>query len=402
MKRINLLIAPTLLAVSVLLAPATAKAQDAKKAEFESTWYDACYTSRDRQKCYELSKELVAKYPQSAYLTNAQGQITTHDRNKAAEKFQADLQAYYNPPQEAAELEQLFASGEAYLKFVPDDPFVVAHQALAGINAALGQRYQNLEKVKGYADPALKSFAAASPAEGWKAEDWATMRNLVLAQGNQFLGWVLINQDPDPAKIPKNDLEQALKYLSRAIQVRSADGTGWKDPHNYWLRSIVYSNQYGELRRSYDAMSDEQKLGETGKEVLKQVNDLLDATLIPEYARVLATATKPETQHFYEAAKPWFEAFWRYRTNDPAKASAYVKNYVGDPPVASVAVPVKAEDTDPPIAPATGPTNLKLSAGGASAVPGAGAKVSPNGNGGKSKSSKKTTKTPPKRKGKKR
>ena len=54
---------------------------------------------------------------------------------------------------------------------------------------------------------------------------------------------------------------------------------------------MVYNNQYTDLRKQYDSLPDDAaKTGDAGKEILKKVNDLLDTKLVPEYARVLATA----------------------------------------------------------------------------------------------------------------
>jgi hypothetical protein len=397
MNKFSRLIVPMLLASSITLSPSTNNAQDDKQTEFERSWHNTCYTQKDTQKCYESSKELVEKYPRSTYLTHAQNKIKEY----VGEKFEADLKAYYTPPQDAAKLDQLFASGESYLKIDPASQFVIAHMALAGANGALGEFYKDFGKVKGYADTALKTFASTSPPEGWKLEGWSTMRDLVLAQTNQYMGWMLINQHPDPAQVSKGDQEQAINYLAQATQIKGKDGTGWKDPSNYWLRSIIYNNQCAELKKPYDAMTDEQKLSEAGKEVRQKFNELLDTKLIPEYARVLATATRPESKSIYDAAKLQFDSLWKYRTDAPEKADAYVKNYAADPTIASLAVPAKAEDTSNLTGPITGPANVKLSTGGSAMVPGTGGKASPSSNGRQSAPAKgNATKRGARRKGK--
>jgi hypothetical protein len=374
MKKLSLLIALSLLSGGIVLSPSTAKAQDDKKAEFERVWYDTCFTKKDVEKCYQQSKELVEKYPDSTYIKNAKSKVQVYDQNKAWEKFQAALKAYYTPPQDAAKLENLFSAGDEYLKFEPNQQYVIGQMALAGSNGAMSQVYKNLDKVKGHAEKALKTFESATPPEGWKPEEWNPLRDIVLAQMNQYLGWQTIET--------KGDQEQALNYLTKATQVKGKDGTGWKDPNNYWLRSTIYSSQYTELRKQYDAMPDDQKTGDAGKEVLKKVNDLLDTKLIPEYARVLATATKPEAKSLSDAARDQFDAFWDYRTGAKEKAAEYVKNYVNDPTIAAVPIPVKVETADnlnAPAAPTATAGNVKLTAGGAPAPGAAGGKASANG-----------------------
>jgi hypothetical protein len=343
-----------------------------------------------------MSRELAEKYPKSTYLTNAQRNIKGYEQSKAWERFQAALKAYYTPPQDAAKLDQLFVASEEYLKIDPGQQYVVGQMALAGANGAMGGFYKNLDKVKGYAETALKSFESATPPTGWKPEEWTPLRDIVMAQMNQYLGWQVIEV--------KGDQNLALDYLTKATQVKGKDGAGWKDPNNYWLRSTIYSAQYTELRKQYDSLpTDADKTGDVGKEILKKVNELLDTKLIPEYARVLATATKPEAKGLYDAAKSQFDTFWDFRTKAPEKAADYIKNYTADPTIASVPVPAKAEDASSLAAPTptTGPADVKLSTGGAAMAPGAGAKSTTNGNGSKAATTKTKGKAT-KSKGKKR
>src|SRR6266498_1197329 len=151
----------------------------------------------------------------------------------------------------------------------------------------------------------------------------------------------------------KELLEKYTKstYIENA-KVKVKEGVGWKDPNNYWLRSTIYSAQYTELKRPYDAMTEEQKGSDAGKDILKKVNELLDTKLIPEYARVIATATNPNAKPFLDAVKPQFDILWKFRTDAPDKAVDYVKNYVNGP------------------VPTTVPGAVKLQASGPASVPG--------------------------------
>jgi hypothetical protein len=365
MKKFSLLIALMSLASLIAITPLTANAQDEAQAAFEREWYDTCFQKKptDAEKCYQQSKELVEKYSKSTYLANAKAKIKQYDQNKAWEKFQAALTAFYAPPQNAAKLEQLFTAGDEYLVLQPGQQFVIGQVARAGAYSAMGEiGYKNLDKVKGYAETALKTFESAAPPEGWKKEDWDQLREIVQAQMNQFLAWQLIV----PAK---GDPETALDYLAKAIQVKGKEGAGWKDPYNYYLRTQVYNTQYVDVRKPYDAMTDEQKVTDAGKEALKKVNDLLDNKLIPEYARVLATATGPNGQALYNAVKSDFDILWKFRTDAPDKAAEYIKNYVDDPTIGNVPVPAKPEDASslntPTAAPAAATAGaVKLQAGG--------------------------------------
>jgi len=382
MTKFSLSIALTLLTCGVMLSPLTANAQDDKQVEFERTWYATCYTEKNDEKCYQLSKELLAKYPTSTYGKNAGPIIKSRDLNNAWQKFKDTLDAFYKPPQDGAKLEALFAAGNAFHQVEPDQQnpfhlFVLGQMAIAGNQAvSVVQFYKNLDTVKGYADRATRAFEIAQATEKTK-KDFdlyvVPLKDLVMANANQFFGYRLIET--------KGDQQQALDYLTRATQIKSKDGVGWKDPYNYLLRSTIYFNQYTEIRKPYDSMTEEEKGSEAGKQVFKKINDYLDSKLIPEYARVLATATKPEVKPYYDSAKNPFDVYWDFRTGAKEKAADYIKNYVADPTIASVPVPAKAEDTgnlNAPTAPTTASGPVKLASGTGAAPSG---KTATNGNG---------------------
>ena len=381
MKMFSHLIATAMITSAIAVSSTTANAQDEKQQEFERTWYETCYTKKDADKCYQMSKEMVEKYAASQYVPSAKKNITAYETSKAWEKFQAALKAYYTPPQDAAKLEQLFAAGEEYLRIQPDTShYVVAQLALAGANGVFGQFYKNVDKVRGYAEKALTQFEPTTPPKDWKPEDWNPLREVVLAQMNQFMGYYTIETKGNP--------EKAIDYLTKSTMIKNKDGAGWKDPNNYWLRANVYSKQYEQLRAKYDALPDDQKTGDAGKELLKQVNQLLDTKLIPDYARTIAAATKPEAKSLKDGANELFNAFWKFRTDDPTKAQPYIKNFEADPTVAGPPVPAKAEDSSMAApAPVTTGKDVKLTTGGAATAAPSSAKGTGNG----SKSNNKTT-----------
>src|SRR5262245_5085444 len=95
MKKYSPLIALTLLAGCIALAPLRANAQDAQNAQsaqnaqdaFEREWYDTCYQKKpkDEEKCYQQSKELLEKFSATTkYRPNAERNIKTYERNKAS------------------------------------------------------------------------------------------------------------------------------------------------------------------------------------------------------------------------------------------------------------------------------------------------------------------------------
>lgn len=378
MKKFSLLTAFALFVSAMAFSPV--KAQDDPKGTFERTWYATCYTEKPRneEKCYQQSKELLEKFPDTGYKKNAETIVKNWEVGKqferVNEKFQAALKAYYASP-DANKLEQLFAAGDDFLKVVPGNQYVIGQVALAGAHGSLAQIYKNFDKVKGYAEQALKAFDPSAAPEGWEKASWDNLRELIMAQMNQFLAFRLIET--------KGDKEQAIAYLTKATEVKNKDGAGWKDPYNYWLRADLEQEEYKALRSEYDKLTDEQKTGDPGKALLKKVNEVIDNKLIPDYARVIAAATKPEAKTFKDAAQPTFDAYWKFRTNAPEKSADYIKAFSADPTVASPAIPVKADDSAPSSleAPAgTTPKPVVGVSGAPGGVPGAGGtKAAANG-----------------------
>ncbi len=394
MKKLSLSIMSALLFAALAILPNVARAQDDPKAEFERVWYDTCYTKKDKVKCYQLSKELLEKYPSSTYAKNAKGTVDQQDLADLWEKFQAALKAYYDGP-EAAKLDRLFSTGDDFLaKSTTFHHYVAAQQSIAGGSAVIGEIYKDKDKAKGYVEKALRLFdpSAPAPSSDEEKQHVAQFRDQVIALGNQYLGYY--------TKEAKGDPQQALAYLGKSIAIKSSanPSIGWKDPNNYYLRSQIRNDEYVKLSAEYKAMTDDQKTGDAGKELLKKINVVVDM-LIADYARMVATANTPATKPMQDFGRESFNSLWGYRTGAPEKAAAYLKSYEADPTIADVAVPAKADtaETAMPSGPPTTGGNVKMAAGG-SGAPGS----TPGTNGTKAATTKKatttTTKKPVKRK----
>src|SRR5215813_5417561 len=414
MKNIILITTLAMLTCTIVLNPLNAQAQstpaqdaptqDPKQIAFLQTWHDACSKNdaENAEKCCQLSKELTDKYPDAGkqYIDYAKSQIGKCAVNKAFQKFTSALESFYASEPEANKLEALFSAGDDYLE-IDKDPqsaahlFIVAQQPLAGQQAVVAGVYKNLDKVKTYAERSLQAFETLNPPEKYKKDyteyNLFNLRDETLAKLNQYLGYYLI--ETKGAQPEAQD--QALAYVNKSIQVRGKDIKvlfGWKDPNNYSLRRYIYTKQYAELRKKYDAANDDK--GDTGKELLKQINQLLDTKLIPELARIIATATNPALKDTMNDAVVEFNNFWKFRVDDPSKAPAYLKSFEADPTIEGPPVPAKADDGAGAAAPNVTGGEAKLSAG-AAAVPGTGAGKGANG----TKSSGKTStqaKTPTK------
>jgi len=400
MKNFILITTLAMLTCAIVLKPLNAQAQstpaqnaptqDPKQIEFIQTWHQACSKNdaENVEKCCQLSKELTDKYPnaEKQYIDYAKNIIGRCTLNKARQKFAKALEAFYASEPEANKLDALFTACDDYLE-IDKDPqspvhlFIVAQQPLAGQRAVVAGVYKNLDRVKTYAERSLQAFETLNPPEKYKKEyteyNLVNLRDETLANMNQYLGYYLIETKGDQPEAQN----QALAYINKSIQVRGKDSKalfGWKDTNNYSLRRYIYTKQYTELRKKYDALPDEQKTGDTGKELIKQINQLLDAKLIPELARIIATATNPALKDMMNGAMDHFNNFWKFRVDDPSKAPAYLKSFEADPTIEGPPVPAKADDDTSAAAPNVTGGTAKLSAG-AAAVPGTGAGKGANG-----------------------
>jgi hypothetical protein len=379
MKMLSSIFASVLLAAAIALSPTTSSAQNAqddKQGEFIRNWYDICQTKKIVDQCYQLSKELIEKYPTSDYRKYAEARVKEYDTAKSYEKFLAALKAYNGAPDDK-KLEQLFTFGEEYLKIQPEQQFVMAYMAMAGASGVLFQSYKNLDKVKAYGEKALAVVESQTPPKDWKQEDWNSLRDDVRAQVNQFKGYYLIET--------KGNEQEAIECLTKATQVKSKDTAGWKDPNNYMLRGRIYINQYEQLSAEYGKLTDEEKTGEVGKALLTRINQLIDTKIIPDLARVIAVANRPELKPLAEDARKPFDSFWKFRTEAPEKAPEYIKAFSGDPTVQGPAIPVKADVSLNVPTPVVGSSNTKLAPGASTNSTKTGAK---NGSGTKSSTTK--------------
>jgi len=422
MKNFILITTLAMLTGTIVLKPLNAQAQsapaqnaptqDPKQIAFLQTWHEACSKkdAENAEKCCQLSKELTDKYPdaEKQFIDYAKRVIGRCALSKAYQKFASALEAFYASEPEANKLDALFTAGDAYLE-IDKDPqspahlFIVAQQPLAGQRAVVAGAYKNFDRVKTYAEKALQAFETLNPPEKYKKEyteyNLFNLRDEALANLNYYLGYYLIETKGDQPEAQN----QALTYLNKSIQVRGKDSKalfGWKDPNNYSLRSYIYTKQYLELRKKYDALTDEQKTGDTGKEQIKQINQFLDTKLIPELARIIATANNPALKNMTNDATGEFNNFWKFRVDDPSKAPAYLKSFEADPTLEGPPVPAKADGGTGAAAPNVTGSTAKLSAG-AAVVPGTATGKGANGAKASAKTStnsKTTTKGRPKRK----
>jgi hypothetical protein len=324
---------------------------DAEQKAYEK-YYNAVYVEKDAAKGYELAKAFVEQYPDSEVAKYAMSTII----NKVGADFQAALTAFYadGTPQ-AAKLDKLLNVGEEYLKLQPNQPYVSAHMALASSRAVLAQQVKDMSRAKMLAEKALSLMASPTPPADYPAEQYNPLRENVLAQCNQFLGYFELEQSTP-------NLDTAVAFLTKSTEVKNKDGLGWKDPNNYWLRASASQKQYAKLSNEYRALPDDQKTGDAGKALLDKINPLIDK-MIDDYARVVAAATGNEAARELSAsAKEQLDALWKYRYSNLANGqNDLIKHFAADPTVTAPARTPAAATPDmsaaaPPTTTSTKPT----------------------------------------------
>jgi hypothetical protein len=377
MKKSGLLLVLALCAGAFYALPASTYAQaqqqaqpqfksDAERLAYEE-YYNAAYREKNKAKAYDLARAFLEKFPQSEYIKYVESTVI----NTLGERFQEALNNYYQGAggPDAAKLDQLIKAGEDYLQRQPGQVYVSAQLALASSRGVLAGFYKDPGRAKSYAEKALTLMESETPPKDYPREQYLPLRENVIAQSNQYLGYYELQQ-------PTPNTEAAITYLTKATSIRNKDGLGWKDVNNYWLRASAHQKQYQKLSAEYSALPDEQKTGEAGKALLERINPLIDK-MIDDYARTVAAAgTKPEAKPLRDAAKEALDSFWKYRySNLPGGQDQLVKQFEADPTIAAPArTPAASSTGSAPSAPtgATGSPAL-------SSAPAMGATGSKNG-----------------------
>ncbi len=387
MKRLCLSVAFAVLVGALAVQTVNAQAQPKFKSEPEQKayeqYYNAVYVEKNMAKGYELAKAFVEKYPDSEVVKYPWDTI----KAKVGADFQAALTGFYSDVGAAlAKVERILVVGDEYLKLAPDSPYVSAHMALATSRAALATTFKDLPRARMLAEKALRVMASPTPPADYPAEQYTPLRENVMANSTQFLGYYELEQ-------PNPNLDTAIGFLTKATEVRNKDGLGWKDPNNYMLRASAYQKQYAKLSGDYRALTDEQKTGDQGKALLERINPLIDK-MIDDYARVVAAAAGSDgAKELSNAAKEELDSFWKYRYSKLVNGqNDLIKHFSADPTVAA-----------PPRTPDAATADMSASAPPTSAGAKPTLSTSPStANGSKAATTKsKSTKTTAKGKGKK-
>jgi hypothetical protein len=358
MKKYCFLVLTTVLTSTLLVGAAMAQQPSEEDALYGKYYEVAKQKPVDMAKLCPLAKEYVEKHPSGTY---AQYVGKTH-LQCLYEVFNTALKDFYAGQPDMDKLVKLEAAGNDVLKKQPEAPFVIAQVALAYNRATITTVNKDLERAKMQAEKSLQVFESATPAKDWKPEDWSGLRENIMAQSNQVLGFIAVQKEPA-------DVEGAVNYLSKAVTVKEKNGLGWKDPNNYWLRAGAYSKQYDAMSKEYNDMPTDVKTSDAGKATLAKLDPVVEK-LIDDYARVVSlTAGNAGAQQIHDAAKDQLEQYWKYYYGGKTDGMMdYVGGFKADPTTGPSRPPKPVQATTPAsTTPGTG-------------KPGKPGKPAPNGN----------------------
>ncbi|NOT62427.1 MAG: hypothetical protein HOP19_19650, partial [Acidobacteria bacterium] len=255
MKKLSLSLSRALLLGALLILPIAASAQDDKKAQAEREWYAACNPETDKQKCYDLSKALLANFPDTTYAKYAKAKVDAKDINDVWVPFKAAVDAFY-AGQDGPKLEKLYSTGDAFLQRSPGYSWAIAQQALAGNSLLLQEIYKDRGKVKSYIQKGMDHFASPNTPDAKLMDQaqWTNFRETIMATGYEVYAFDALESNP----------ATALDFINKGIQIKSTNpanaNLGWKNPNFYLFRTQINNAQYVKLSNQYTAMSNEDKV----------------------------------------------------------------------------------------------------------------------------------------------
>ncbi len=308
MKKLNALLATACLVGSVSLYPTITFAKtntnfgltsiqqqgDKPDAASEKKAYDAynaANTEKDPNKRLSMVKEALQLYPKSQYVVYFKQLIV----KSHGEAFQACM-----APAGSENMEGAFKVVNEVSTDLPDLELNYL-LALSDPIARFAKKYDTTYAEKG--GTALKKtidlIKADKKPQGVKDEEWVKKKPVILGSLYQTLGifaW----------KAAKNDADALNMFKESATQDCS-------DPVTHYLIGEIKLANYNELSKVYDALTEEQKLGDEGKAALEKINVVVDE-ILDTYGRMLAVSEgKAPYEKLRTAVSGSTENFWKFR-----------------------------------------------------------------------------------------
>lgn len=292
-----------LLATPLLTHHAIAQ-QAATPSDEERALYEKWFNEKELEKKVVFAREFVEKFPQSSYAPYCKKTIDAWELTKLYNKYkEADEVFFKENGANVANLTTLMAAGDAWLQKTPGDIGPSVRLATATGFGLLAGFYKDSGRVFTYAEKALKALEPAAAPKGWKPDVWVKFRADNTSLLTQYQGLTKLRQTPP-------DVEAALMYLNKSASMK--DGSTIKDPNTYLWRAEANNAIYGKNNDEYDVLSDDDKRGDKGKELLKTKIYPVGEKIVHDYARAAAlTATDPKLKAANTSARENAENYYK-------------------------------------------------------------------------------------------
>ncbi|HEX4946546.1 MAG TPA: hypothetical protein VFZ34_07790 [Blastocatellia bacterium] len=278
--------------------------QQATPSDEERALYEKYYNEKDLEKKAAIAKEFVEKFPQSQYAAYCKKTVDTWELTKLYNRYtEADKAFFTAGGTNEANLATLIAAGDTWLQKTPGDVGPTVRLATATGFGLLAGFYKNSARVFADAEKALKALEPTAPPKGWKADVWAKFRSENIPLLTQYQGLAKLRQTPP-------DVDAALMYLNKSAAMK--DGSTVKDPNTYLWRAEANSTIYSKNNDEYKVLTDDEKRGEKGKEMLKTKIYPVGEKIVHDYARVVAlTANKADLKAVNTSAREDAETYYK-------------------------------------------------------------------------------------------
>jgi tetratricopeptide (TPR) repeat protein len=199
-------------------------------------------------------------------------------------------------------LDKAFAAGGELLGTDGNNFTVLYVLSLAAAEASkAGNKKYDADALK-YATKVLDIIGSGQPPAGVPASAWDSQKGKISGQMHQAAGLFLYNGA---------DFDGAIQHL------KAASESDPKDPVTVYLIGESFKlGKYAKLQGDYNKLTDDEKIADAGKAILKQVDEVVDQ-MIDTYAKVVALAESDANfQKLGEEARKTLEGFYKYRHNN--------------------------------------------------------------------------------------
>ncbi len=270
--------------------------------------YKDYFEERDQDKRYAKAKTFLSQCSKEDeyWLKGPRAFVKRIDLIKVNTKCADADKAFFGAPNEANLLNFMSACDMWIAQAPKPDVYYSTRIALGSGFGVLAGFYKDTVRGNTYTEKALQNVSQTATPADWTEANWTTFRKENMARLVQYKGLYKLRQTAP-------DYEGAIKDFTEAVAIK--DGPAIKDPNSYLLRAEAVTVLYTKYNDEYNALTDEEKRADKGKEALAKIYPVV-ARLSNDYARVVAvTEGKPEYKAIYDDSKAQCEEFYKFLKN---------------------------------------------------------------------------------------